>query len=655
MGRHRLLALVFISLLAAVPRFYGLGAPGFMGDEELTAFASRSMNELGRPQMPSGMQYLRALPFTLANSTVLRFSDKDEEASYRLVAAAFGTCTIPLIVVAATPVFGWSAAFSGALLMAVSKRHIGTSRTARMYAPFLFFFLLATFSAWNWGRFGRKPLFLTALLSALVAVTLQKLAFLLAFSAFLPMLLGRSFFPKASTKSVLFLVLALAGAVVGYEALSEFVAGLAASRPELDVTLPGTTVRLQGVVHRISDGIDGVLLGLLGPLVGGLIGWRLASAGGSEGKPPTSGWELLWYYSTAILSGILAGMGLLYGSAVFLVLFLVPQRSTAGQVLGGAREPFILLCGLCLLTLVFRIGPELDLGGVKEAFFFPFPNALYFAQDNPAISFLFAISGFVLVLRPEPRDVGVRVGVIGVVIQFLILGILTEWTPFRYLLGTYPLALLCGAWGGLWIIRKILQSVGIVSARHSLLVMTLIAVSGVLGGSGFPQALHGMLSLEDGAEWNPAGSGGEWVRVPDHENAGKFVRARLRTTDEVVAEDATMQVWYVGRVDYWLRNPRNHARYTYVDKEGRRRDLYTDARIVGIDDLGKICDGTSRRVWVITSAETSGMWRHYLDEGQQTWLEDLMSRQEPLFEAEDDVTRVYLLECETRDPPLPSD
>ena len=142
--RISLLTLLLI-IIAALPRMYQLGYLGFYGDEETTAFASRSIVEGKFPQMPSGMPYHRSLPDSWINSVSARIFGLDQEFSYRLPSAIFGILTVPLIFLIARSYVGLQIAFIAALLLSLSEWHIIISRLARMYSPFLFFYIAGCF------------------------------------------------------------------------------------------------------------------------------------------------------------------------------------------------------------------------------------------------------------------------------------------------------------------------------------------------------------------------------------------------------------------------------------------------------------------------------------------------------------------------------
>src|SRR4029453_18521253 len=151
--RFQLIAIAAgLTVIAAVPRFYDLGFLSFYGDEQLTAMVSRSIAEGRGAQMPSGMPYLRGLPLSYLVAASSEFFGPEREFSYRLPAAIFGTLTVPLFFLLARSFVGLSPALVASMLLALADWHVVTSREARMYAPFLFSFVAASFAAWHWAK-----------------------------------------------------------------------------------------------------------------------------------------------------------------------------------------------------------------------------------------------------------------------------------------------------------------------------------------------------------------------------------------------------------------------------------------------------------------------------------------------------------------------
>jgi hypothetical protein len=72
-----------------------------------------------------------------------------------------------------------------------------------------------------------------------------------------------------------------------------------------------------------------------------------------------------------------------------------------------------------------------------------------------------------------------------------------------------------------------------------------------------------------------------YAHYPDHEGAAEFVESQHPGPDDIiVAEDALMQTYYLGHVDYWLQD-REMAAPFLRRLDGRWVDEYTDAPLIG--------------------------------------------------------------------------
>jgi hypothetical protein len=72
-----------------------------------------------------------------------------------------------------------------------------------------------------------------------------------------------------------------------------------------------------------------------------------------------------------------------------------------------------------------------------------------------------------------------------------------------------------------------------------------------------------------------------YAQYPDHEGAAQFVESlHPAPHDIVVAEDALMQTYYLGHVDYWLQDEAMAAPYLH-QVGGRWADIYTDTPLIG--------------------------------------------------------------------------
>lgn len=116
-------------------RFAWLGRLSFWSDEFSHAVAARSLIHEGRPVLPSGMEYRRALAQTVAVSLSMRAFGETETAA-RLPSAIVGLATVPLLWLAVRRRFGDVAGLAAAAVLAVMPLYVAHSRSARFYAAF---------------------------------------------------------------------------------------------------------------------------------------------------------------------------------------------------------------------------------------------------------------------------------------------------------------------------------------------------------------------------------------------------------------------------------------------------------------------------------------------------------------------------------------
>jgi 4-amino-4-deoxy-L-arabinose transferase-like glycosyltransferase len=179
-----LLCIISISIYL---RLRNLGNLGFRWDEDITALAVRAILENGYPVLPTGVVYLRALPFhyLLTVSTALFGFN---EFSLRIVSASFGTGTVVLAYLVAARFFDRAIALIVAGLISVSFQELEMARNARMYAPFGFFYLLTVFAFYHFYIDGNGRCRFIATLLAVVTITIHTLGFTLALLSLIPFL-----------------------------------------------------------------------------------------------------------------------------------------------------------------------------------------------------------------------------------------------------------------------------------------------------------------------------------------------------------------------------------------------------------------------------------------------------------------------------------
>lgn len=626
-----------LTLAAAIPRFVNLGDLSFYGDEETTALVAESMARGDGPTMPSGMVYRRALPLTWINAASARIFGLDNEISYRLPTAIFGTLTVPLLFLFGRPYLGDTTALVAATLLAVSEWHLVFSRMARMYAPFLFFFLLATWGVWLWAERDDLRSLTLAAISLAAAATLHTFALFVAAFALIPIALSRSF--RADGWKLLVFA-GLAGSGIWFS-LTTLYAPQFGQRPPA----PSDSAAAESWQFAvIGGGWETSLVVLAGALVGGWATLRtLRAEPGGGGAPIRSAGMVL----TLAAAGAFACAGLLYGAAVFALFFLLAYRGTLRSFLNRAWPHVGAVAAAASVQVALDMNAVGPVEGVKEALLFPFPYLGFLAREFPVLTAVFTLvaAGLALGLsRDDHSDDGLRAVVLATLLPLLAVGLALQWGAMRYLLPAYPFLLLASAAGLVSGATWLADRFG-VKGRPSLAVGILLVV--VLAGGVRHHGVavsRSVATLEHG-ESVDANLHQQPFR-PDHAGAGGFIRSEAENADVVIAEDPLEIRWYAGEVDYWLRSYRDARRYLYVAEDNRIRDIYVNSlHVDNVALIDSIRHHSTARVWFVTSGETAHNREYYLDAPQILWVDSVESEATPAYLGRDSVTAVYCLDC----------
>lgn len=626
---HLIAIAAALTTIAALPRFLDLGFLSFYGDEQLTAMVSRSIAEGHGARMPSGMPYLRGLPLSYMAAASSEVLGPEHEFSYRLPAAIIGTLTVPLLFLLARSFVGCSAALVASLLLALADWHIVTSREARMYAPFLFCFIATSFAAWHWARkpSGHRMLLLATVALFVATVSLHQLGILAVLMLLIPLA-----FIGWSRASMLLLLAVTATSWLAAEYYNRFVSGNFSR-----------WARANGIAGDPLDesGPPLVVAGLAFPsLVGAAIGaglglWAAWLARYEDGAP-AAGVRRLAHYGLAGATGALAGAGLLHGAAIAALLFLIMHPLGGIAVARRASKPLVGIATLAVIQLgaaVVRFGP---LRGLKQLLAFPFPYLAQLGMLFPGLMLLFAGTCVWLALRPQrEEDLPFRACAMATLVPLAAIGVVRPWGEIRYLMLVFPFLLLVGAVGLVELLNWAGRRWGIWGPSGALALAVVIAVSGILGGHGLPQAWHKATAVHGTPQIyrNP-------YFFPDHEAAGEFVRGHRKGGDVVVTENALRQRWYAGPIDYWLRKPTG-SNEVFRAPDGTARDVYLNLILPERDVLEEL-DRTTARIWFVTSAEH---WDDYFSPEQESWL-DRVRQHAPVFIGRDGVTKVYCVNCD---------
>ncbi len=618
---------VLLALLAAIPRFYDLGKLGFYADEETTSFASRSLAESGAAQMPSGMPYHRAMPQTIANAFFAKLAGTEKESSYRLFSALIGTLTASLIFLAFRSTIGTWPAFLCALLLALSEWHIAVSREARMYGPFLFFYVLAAMTSWRWASNGGWAMLGCAAASVFVAVSFHTLAIFAAAFVLLPFLLRMP--TRVNALQAILFTLVTASLSYAYSRVFEAAPYVAwESAHGISNAVSEVTTNDGGIWDKLPP-----LFKLLHPLfyVSSLLGAGLGAW--LAVRTLTHGGNLLHYVAWLGFltgAGALAGLGQVYGAGLLMLLWLLCSPSGLQSI----RRNLAPLGALAVLLVACCLAVSLQLG-VKKIFAFPFAYLALFAQEFPLVIVVFLLACALLALNPTKQNFDyAKLAVLAALMPVIAIGAIKEWGGLRYVIGFYPFALIVAATGISEVFKKLPLAIAPNLKQAAAGILLFI---GALGSHGVVQA------------FNTATLGyGERIPIfgwpyPDHKTAGEYVKANLRDSDLVIAEDMLQQRWYAGKVDYWLRNHKTHHRPLFLNKDGEFRDIYVNSIAVTPALLEEINGIKERRIWLITSAETSVDLTLYLSEQQIQWLTKIRANHDPVYTGRDALTQVFLL------------
>ena len=622
-------------ICAAIPRLYHLGSLSFYMDEETTAFASKSLAEGKSPQMPSGMPYHRSLPHTALNALSARFFGINEEFSYRLPGALLGILTVPLLFLVARPYVGMHAALLAALLLAFSEWHILTSRQARMYAPFLFFYVACAFSIFKWSQQDSNR---NLIIAAVLFITTTAFHNLGVFAAFIPLvaLHIKGFVKTPQYKLIAFSII---GGISAYLYGERYV-GLAYQRwTELNAIQPISASGDSAINLLFPDSISLMILGLIGMASG----FYLARKSTFPDTLIGASFRILTRYVLAITAGWFAGTGHIYGASMALVVLLLQHPDNIAAYIRKTYVPLILLASLSVIAVVMEIIDYGIVQGMKNSLSYPYPYWIVIGEISPVLTLMFAGIVIYLALSVESENNRfLKVNAIAGLFPLLLVGISMKWAPARYLNESYPFILVSCAPVLLTICNHVTGKYFPGDRKIYLAIAYLISLSGLIGGHGlYPAYKAG--TVTHGSKLNEAAL--IFPVYPDHKFPGEYVARNLRPGDLVIAEDALQQKWYAGQVDYWLRNYQEESGFLYIASDHQLHDIYVDSIAATYPILSKLLADKSRRIWIITSGETYSQRNFYLNDKQREWLNSIESSFKPVYTGHDSITQVYCIHC----------
>ena len=611
--------LVLVVALGFWLRYHCLGCLGFHGDEDLTSLTVKALSETGVPELPSGMIYLRFYPYQWLLSLSTKWFGFSE-FSMRLPGVIFGTALIALAYYVTRKMLNRRIGLIVAIAVAVSFEQVEVSRTARMYAPFVFVYLLAAYAIYQAHYENIDKLWSpVAILLCILALTLHQLAYSLAifYLAAIPL--------RPDTRRSIALVSQAAFVGVSFILIKKFQEHYfyrARSLAGESAALTQGTQEGGGVLQSLLDQIALPTFPLLPQLASGspalaavlavttvfIIVWCWHRSGDLQPAERLLGTLAVAFASVHQFNLVLAAMATLmivgrkgikalrnasflrYAivAGVLFVVWMIVAILAASQADGEYQATGRAL-RQSLRSLVDYPNYGLFWSFVVERPLLALPLALgtlwgldRLASKAPDANFLFLLAGFWGVLFAN--------------------GMLeTKFEFFRYNLQ-------------LDVFFLILTVVGILSLPSiyaSLRGTTLHEVSAGISNHGWLWAAGMIVILgvrpdmafltshrahyEDG--WIYARTG--MTRSPDFQAPAQFVRDRLQPADRVFVFDPREYWNYIGRVDYWIWSD-NYQSQSYHTDSGYR-DLYLGIPIVHtLDDLLDLIDrNRDGQVWIL--------------------------------------------------------
>ena len=317
------------------------------------------------------------------------------------------------------------------------------------------------------------------------------------------------------------------------------------------------------------------------------------------------------------------GMGVIFAYAAFF-LMRGPRRFFRKDVLAGLTAVVLFFLAIQLQEFFFwKVGyvyekTSQSLGGMIAYFFGSF-NLDYFRQFYrcfPLMSLTVA-AGFLLCLavviwkrKTAARSPWLYLN-LGLVFPLLFFGVFRTHVQPRYLAQLYPIFLLLF----LAVLREIARGAAVLAgpkffglrnmrlrAAVGGLVMiglVLVLTEGVRPGGFLPTIDR---NYGDSITADTITSSGRYFHY-DHEGAGRYVAARIKPDDLVIAIHVVFQKIYAGRVDYWLWSGGPGTWDAWEKTADGWKDFYVGARwINNAKDLRAVIEGNpGRRIWLITS------------------------------------------------------
>lgn len=291
---------------------------------------------------------------------------------------------------------------------------------------------------------------------------------------------------------------------------------------------------------------------------------------------------------------------------------------------------------------------------VKDSFSYPAMYIITYLESFPIMTVIVCISSAIWVISfrngSEAKSFQ-RIVFIWFWIPLLALGVTREWIALRYSLPIYPFYLMIFAWAiyhafsfGNEMIKKFVSFLYLDNKNIKKFTIGFFSIMLIFP---FANEQHGIYDsiatsrLSYGQYISPSFHGLPFH--PDHKGAGNYVKAHLLDDDVIIAFDVQQHQYYVGRVNYWIREVQDAKEYSYLDGN-TWRDIYTNSIVIkSLEELKKLLhERIHSRVWLITSGELIDSLAYLVPNGIHEQLSQWS--QHLVFVGNDGVTSVYLFD-----------
>jgi hypothetical protein len=580
--RRALALLALIVAVGALVRFWGLGNVGLHGDEKTMALPVMHLVQYGTPQMPSGFVYPRAMAqLYLMAASVLAFGRS--AWALRLPSAICGVLLIVLAWLAGRRFLEprWNLALTAAV--ALLPAFIVDAQTARMYV-FLVTgvtgFMVLLFA---WERTGRSAYLIAAVLEMGVSLEFHTLSIFAAWLCFLPGLMsGEGRTPRVRARLLAQGAAAFAAIAAEFVALNRWIAS---QYPHALGDIVGTPINgpraLAPPLH-----LPWVLAMILPALA---LSWYVIRA---RGRWPVA----------LLTASLVAQAARLDHVALLLIVAALVLARRNGKLPAARLALYLAVCALLAAAQVEyllqqRAGTLAQVLGLLLGW--PSVRAyIAVARYSAAMLLLGACclgTGLWRLARRERVPDPVWLLALGVWIPLLQIGYF-EWDPAqRYVEGQIMPLLLAAFAFAQWAWARAPTRVRVPGAGSGLAAAV---------AAGLCVLIIDPLRLQ--AAVDPT-----YAEYPDHKGAAEFVQSQHPGPDDIiVAEDALMQTYYLGHVDYWLQD-REMAAPFLRRVGGRWVDEYTGAPLIGSGaQLARLVERHDRgAIYVIGSGENQANGR----------------------------------------------